>query len=356
MILQSLDFFTHSSRMRAMQKKNIWEVPRRFVDQRFDVVALGLLQEHYALRQFSRGEVARLITAGAITLNTKLKQARHRVRLHDTIEIIEQALLVKDRTLIDYPDFMIPVIYEDDALLVIDKPAGIQVHPAGNVVEQPTVAHFIATHYPAMRHIGGNSMRPGIVHRLDRETSGALVVAKTEEALRELKKLFKNRWIEKTYLALVYGHMPAQSDVINKPLMQRSGERKRLVVESRMAPVAAAREAITSYRVIVRYQDFDLLMVMPKTGRTHQIRAHLASLGHPIVGDKLYAFKSMRRGKQLFAERHMLHAQRLQFEWFSKKYVFEAPLPQDFQTLLHRVDETRKASYDDEALTSLLLE
>jgi 23S rRNA-/tRNA-specific pseudouridylate synthase len=118
----------------------------------------------------------------------------------------------------------------------------------------------------------------------------------------------------------------------------------------------AAREALTLYRVMARYQDFDLLLVTPKTGRTHQIRAHLASLGNPIVGDKLYAFKPMQRGEKLFSARQMLHAYRLKFELFSKKYAFEAPLPVDFRSLLQSIDETREAGYDDEALKSLFSE
>jgi 23S rRNA pseudouridine1911/1915/1917 synthase len=218
-----------------------------------------------------------------------------------------------------------------------------------------TVAHWVITKYPEIRGVGENALRPGIVHRLDRETSGVLVIAKTNPAFRALKELFQTRTLQKTYIALVYGHMSELKGEINKPLIRHSGELKRFVVETQSAP-EGARQALTSYRVIARYREYDLLEVTPKTGRTHQIRVHLASLGHPIVGDKLYAFKSMRRGEKLFSERQMLHAYCLEFDLFSKKYVFEAPLPPDFRSVLRDIDETSDAGYDDEALKSLLLE
>lgn len=344
----------HVYAMETTEKKITLEIPRRFVDKRFDVAALALIQEKYGEIQLSRGALARLIKAGEITLNGAQTRANHQVDLHDMVAFFEKSLLAAPLELESRQDIRIPLLYEDDLLIAIDKPAGIQTHPAGNM-ERETVAHFIAAKYPALSLIGGNPLRPGIVHRLDRETSGVLVIAKTQPAFEELKKLFQTRVIEKTYVALAYGHMPALEGAIDKPLMQRSGELKRVVVETQSAPVAA-REALTLYRVMARYQDFDLLLVTPKTGRTHQIRAHLASLGNPIVGDKLYAFKPMQRGEKLFSARQMLHAYRLKFELFSKKYAFEAPLPEDFCSLLQSIDETREAGYDDEALKSLFSE
>lgn len=332
-------------------KKIILEVPRQLVDKRLDAATLALIRKKYSENKLSRGDIISLIKAGKITLNNTQTKASHPVSLHDKIEIFESDLSVSSPKL-EPRDVTIPILYEDDFLIVIDKPAGVQTHPAGNTTRD-TVAHFIVSKYPKLQNVGENLLRPGIVHRLDRETSGILVVAKTEEAFEELKKLFQNRKIEKTYIALVYGHTPKLEGVIDKPLARQKGKLKRAVAKTEQA-LTKAHEALTMYRVITRYKDFDLILAKPKTGRTHQIRAHFASLGHPIVGDKLYAFKNIRREKKLFPSRQMLHAYSLQFELFGKKYVFQAPLPEDFRSLLSGIDETRNASYDDEALRSLL--
>ena len=339
--------------MKENNEKLVFEIPRRLVDRRLDVAIFDLLQKKIPEGDFSRGGVARLIRSGRIRLNGKEVKADHKADLHDQIEIFTEDLLSISPALEPAPDMKIPVLYEDEAVVVINKPAGMQVHPAGHTDRQ-TVAHWVITQYPEIRGMGENALRPGIVHRLDRETSGALLIAKTQPAFIGLKELFQSRAIEKTYIALVYGHMPELAGKIDKPLLQRSGELKRFVVETKVFP-EAARRALTLYRVIARYPEFDLLEVTPKTGRTHQIRVHLASLGCPVVGDKLYAFKPMRRGEKLFSARQMLHAHRLRFEFFSHHYDCRAPLPKDFQDILQGVDETREASYDDEALKSLLL-
>ncbi|MEK9151212.1 MAG: RluA family pseudouridine synthase [Patescibacteria group bacterium] len=339
--------------MPPIDEKMKLEVPRRLVDRRLDVATLDLLRTKFPENDFSRGGIARLIQAGRILLNDALAGADALVKLHDRVEVFSSDLAtVVPELRPGESGIDIPVVYEDDAIVAVHKPAGIQVHPAG-IRDAGTVAHWVVARYPEARGVGEDVLRPGIVHRLDRETSGILVIAKTAPAFEALKKLFQNRDIEKKYIALVYGNMPALQGEINKPLMQRSGQLKRFVVETQAVP-EAAREALTLYRVLARYQEFDLLEVTPKTGRTHQIRAHLASLGHPIVGDKLYAFKPMRRGEKLFSARQMLHAHSLRFRLFSKKHAFEAPLPQDFRVVLRSIDETREAGYDDEALKSLL--
>jgi 23S rRNA pseudouridine1911/1915/1917 synthase len=338
--------------MKKLNGKLVLEVPRRLVDKRLDVAAFDLLQKKFPENDFSRGSVARLIKSGRIHLNDTEAKADREVDLHDQIEIFAEDLSAILPELKPDADMKIPILYEDEILVVIDKPSDLQVHPAGNA-ERKTIAHWVVANYPEIRGVGENALRPGMVHRLDRETSGVLLIAKTKPAFMALKELFQNRGIEKTYIVLVYGHMPELSGKIDKPLMQRSGELKRFVVETQHIP-EAARNAVTFYRVIARYQDFDLLEVTPKTGRTHQIRVHVASLGCPVVGDKLYAFKPMRRGEKLFSARQMLHAHRLGFDLFSKSYAVESPLPEDFWSILRDIDETREASYDDEALKSLL--
>lgn len=322
--------------MKKANKKLVLEIPRRLVDKRLDVAVFDLLQKKIPENNFSRGQVTRLIKSGRILLNGTEVKADYEVNLHDQAEVFVEDLTVASPELKPQSGIEIPVLYEDEALIAINKPNNLQMHPAGNA-DMRTVAHWVITKHPEIRGVGENVLRPGIVHRLDRETSGVLAIAKTQLAFVALKGLFQSRAIEKTYIALVYGHMPALTGRIDKPLMQRSGELKRFAVETKHIP-EAARLATTFYRVLARYQDFDLLEVTPKTGRTHQIRVHLASLGCPVVGDKLYAFKPMRRGEKLFSTRQMLHAYRLCFELFSKSYAFEAPLPEDFQSVLRDID------------------
>ncbi|OGI15106.1 MAG: hypothetical protein A3E38_00610 [Candidatus Moranbacteria bacterium RIFCSPHIGHO2_12_FULL_54_9] len=340
--------------METSEKKLVFEIKRRLIDKRFDAAAFDLLQDKFPENDLSRGMITRLIDAGRVTLNGRAARSSRLVDLHDTVEVFETDLAIPAPELDAGREIAIPIVYEDEQLVAINKPAGIQAHPAGRT-DRATVAHWIVNRYPALRVIGEDALRPGIVHRLDRETSGALLIAKTTPAFEELKQLFQNRAIAKTYIALVYGHMPEREGIVERPLMQRPGELKRFVVETQNIP-EAARPAITAYRVIARYRDFDLLAVTPKTGRTHQIRVHLAFLGCPVVGDKLYAFKPARRGEKLFSARQLLHAYRLTFDLFEKKYAIEAPLPDDFRTLLLDIDETKEAGYDDEALKSLLTE
>jgi 23S rRNA pseudouridine1911/1915/1917 synthase len=234
------------------------------------------------------------------------------------------------------------IVYEDADILVIDKPAGMVAHPAPG---HPggTLVNAVLHHCPEIEGVGGER-RPGIVHRLDRETSGLIVVAKNDRAHRALQAQFKNRTVYKEYLALVEGKVePAQGRIV-APIGRHPTARQRqaiLLPDSR-AGTSAGREAITEYEVIAAYSaavqgsnavgNFSLVRVVLRTGRTHQIRVHFAWIKHPVVGDTLYGYRKQR----LALGRHFLHAQRLRFHLpgSDQEVDFTSPLPDELQSLL----------------------
>ncbi len=227
----------------------------------------------------------------------------------------------------------IPILYEDEDFLVIDKPSGLLVHSDGKVKE-PTLADWLIEKYPNIRGVGepwtspsGETIyRPGIVHRLDRDTSGVLVVAKTENAFTHLKKQFQERLAKKTYRAFVYGVVKNDTGIIDKPIGRSASDFRKW--SSEFGARGELREAVTEYKVLERGKEATYLEIYPKTGRTHQIRVHVKSIGHPIVCDKLYAPKQMCL---LGFSRTALHAFSLEIMSPSGKPLrFEAPLPEDF--------------------------
>ena len=222
-------------------------------------------------------------------------------------------------------DVPLSIVFEDEHLIVIDKPAGMTVHPApGN--EHHTLANAVLAHAPDIEGIGGE-LRPGIVHRLDKDTSGLIVVAKNERAHAHLSDQFKSRGVSKVYLALVAGHpSPPEAD-IDAPIGRHPHDRQR------MAIVSKGRSAITRYRVVASYKRSTLVEARPRTGRTHQIRVHLASVGHQVVGDTTYG----RPAEGL--SRQFLHAFRLAFEHpaTGETVRFTAELPADLRSYLDRL-------------------
>ncbi len=224
------------------------------------------------------------------------------------------------------------VIFENKDFLVIDKPAGLMVHGVrikssrrvdeGRVPE-PTLADWLVARYPAIKNVGDDpALRPGIVHRLDKATSGVMIIAKTQTSFEHLKKLFQEHRMQKTYIALVHGHPKKEKGTIDAPIGIKSGSLKRSIHSLKMA-----KPAITEYSVMKTFPHTALLSVHPKTGRTHQIRVHLASIGTPIMGDPLYGGKH----REDHAHRLMLHAAALEFsDGDGHHFVFEAPLPRDF--------------------------
>jgi 23S rRNA pseudouridine1911/1915/1917 synthase len=222
------------------------------------------------------------------------------------------------------------VVYEDDDLLVVDKPAGMVVHPAYGHREG-TLVNALLARYPGLAV--GDAGRPGIVHRLDRDTSGLIVVAKTEIALKHLRRQFKSRGVQKTYLALVHGRPPTSEGIIEAPVGRDPRQRKR------MAVVPGGRAARTRYRLLEELGNYALLAVWLETGRTHQIRVHLAWLGVPVAGDKVYGGGRGVRLTQrdMGLDRQFLHAWRLSFEHPGGKgrVELEAPLPSDLQGALN---------------------
>lgn len=226
------------------------------------------------------------------------------------------------------------VIYENGNFLAINKPAGLMVH-AVKIAEgkkrdretEPTLVDWLIKKYPQIKVVGDDPVvRPGIVHRLDKDTSGIMVIAKTQEYFAYLKSLFQKHEIKKTYLAVVRGVPKNREGIIDAPIGITSGSLKRSVRSKKMA-----KEAVTEYRILRAWESGALLRVNPKTGRTHQIRVHLASIGHPIVGDKLYgARKSLQRD---VTSRLMLHAVDIEFRDKDGSRIHlstEAPFAKDF--------------------------
>ena len=231
------------------------------------------------------------------------------------------------------------IIYEDDRLIVVDKPAGITVWkdpspPTGESGQEDTVASLLLGQFPELESLG-EERRYGIVHRLDKDTSGILLTAKTKEAFDQLQEQFAAREVEKRYICLVEGILKEESGIIHTLLGRSPADRRKQRAYPLKDVGAGKREAITEWKVLKRLEDYTLLEVTPKTGRKHQIRAHMASLGYPISGDKLYGFKNQRVPEGL--ERHFLHASFLKIE----EKEFASPLPEDLQNVLEKLPKLK---------------
>jgi len=229
----------------------------------------------------------------------------------------------------------IKIIYEDNDILVVDKPAGIVVFPEGESLKsgEKTLIDELIEKHPELKN-AGDSPRYGVAHRLDKDTSGVLLVAKSTEALIFLQKQFKNREVEKKYVCLVEGEIKADKGEI-KTLIARSpkdGRKQKVYLENEPHP-ESAREAITEYKVLEDFKDYTLLEVEIKTGRRHQIRCHFSYLQHPIAGDKLYSFKNSKSPKGL--TRQFLHAQKLKIQLSNgNTEEFISELPEDLKNIL----------------------
>jgi 23S rRNA pseudouridine1911/1915/1917 synthase len=273
----------------------------------------------HQLGELSRTRIQKLIADGYITVNDQVAKAGLKLNIGDRLRVIIPPVPPSRLTPEAIP---LNIIYEDDDLLVIDKPAGLTVHPAPGHLSH-TLVNALLSHFPHLADIS-DSLRPGIVHRLDKDTSGVMLVAKNSVAQADLVEQFKTRSVAKAYLVLVKGHLTPEDGAIEAPIGRDPGNRKR------MAVVASGREARTEYRVIRYIADYTLLEVRPETGRTHQIRVHFSAIGYPVVGDKVYGVKSA------YLSRQFIHASRLGFKLPSTgEYVeFKSELPPDLAQAL----------------------
>lgn len=227
---------------------------------------------------------------------------------------------------------MIKIIADEPEFLVIEKPAGLLVHPAPGKTER-TLVDELLEQYPELKGIGDSAERPGLVHRLDRDVSGLMAVAKTQPMFLEFKRQFKNREVKKEYVALVHGVLTAnqEHDIIEKPIGRSHTGRGRMAAYSQTQ--RDSREAKTEYWVIKRLRHHTLLRVQIHTGRSHQIRVHLFALGYPVVGDKVYQQKRIKPAK---IERLFLHACKLGFKDLEKEHhEYESPMPEELNNFLN---------------------
>lgn len=287
----------------------------------------------------TRGEIIRMIKGGEINVNGKNSKPSYLLKEGDEVSVPSLRLSPGGREgfIIPNPDIKIEIIYQDENIIVVDKPAGLKVHPSG-FAEKDTLVNFLVAKFPEMEKIGDGSLcselRPGIVHRLDQDTSGVMVVARNQKSFDELKKLFQERKVLKKYAALVHGKLEAKKGVIEKSLAKSTNYKKQVIAGQKTK--TKVRAAVTEYEVIQEYKDYSLVEAVPKTGRTHQIRIHLFSLGNPVVGDDLYALKKFAKTKK--NNRHLLHARQLEFKLGTKKYSFQSELPEDFSQILSSLD------------------
>lgn len=274
--------------------------------------------------ELSRSFLQTLIIDGNIRVNQSVRKANYAIKAGDTVSL-EIPAPAPSSTLAE--DIPLDILYEDDALIVVNKPAGMVVHPAAGHATG-TLVNAVLGHDPEI--VTGNQERAGIVHRLDRDTSGVMLVAKTDAAMHDLQRQFADRQVHKTYLALVNGIVKTPQGKIDAPLGRDPHDRKRTAISS--APTA--REAVTVFYVLAHSDKYTLVQIEPETGRTHQIRVHMAFIKHPVVGDELYNKKK----NDLGLTRQFLHAWRITFTHpvTRASMTFTAPLPPDLTETLAR--------------------
>lgn len=277
--------------------------------------------------KLSRSMIQKLIEDGEILVNGQTKKISYKVHTGDEIEI---NIPEPKETNIKPQNIPVEVIYEDNDIIVVNKPKGMVVHPANGNPDGTLVNAILALCKDNLSGIGGE-IRPGIVHRLDKDTSGLLIIAKNDLAHKNISEQIKNRQVKKIYIALVKGNVAEDEATIDMPIGRSTKDRKKMAVRK------DGKTAITHFKVLKRYNKYTLLEIKIDTGRTHQIRVHMAEIGHPVVGDMVYS-----SGKNEFGiEGQMLHAKSLDFRHpvTGKEMHLEADVPQYFVDVLNKLKE-----------------
>ena len=274
--------------------------------------------------EITRSQLKNLINDGHVTVNGQPVKPKYKVQAGDKISLVKPEPQSLELTPENIP---LDIVYEDDDVIVVNKPQGMVVHPAPGHPNH-TLVNALLYHSP-LSTING-TFRPGIVHRIDKDTSGLLMVAKNDLAHQSLAEQLRNKTNKREYLALVYGQIKEDEGTIDAPLGRNPQDRKKQAV------VKSGRHAVTHFKVMKRYDNFTLVKCILETGRTHQIRVHMKYIGHPLVGDPLYGPR-----KVIGKDGQFLHAALLGFKHprTSKELVFEAPLPENFQKMLDKLDK-----------------
>lgn len=282
--------------------------------------------------ELSRSAWQKKIKAGEVCLNGKPVPAHHAIKTGETFLLrFPQKKTTSNSTL------TLNIVFEDEQYAVLEKPAGLTVHP-GSGTHGDTLVQALEAHFKKNLSTQSDADRPGIVHRLDKDTSGLLVIAKTNAAHRHLAKQFEARTIEKEYVTLVEGHLFPDQGSIEAPLKRNPHQREKMMAQS--GP--GSRYALTHYEVLERFdQPFkaSLLNIRIATGRTHQIRVHFKAIGHPVLGDKTYGHEALPKAQKIGLERQFLHARRLGFTspTTQKTVHYESPLPEELQRTLEQL-------------------
>lgn len=308
---------------RKRKKLNKEIVEEKYKNERLDKVVCQICPE------ISRAMAQKQIEENQIKVNGKQERASYKIKIGDILEIVPIEMKEID---IQAEEIPLDVLYEDNDIIVVNKEKGMVVHPANGNLEHTLVNALMAKCKDSLSGIGGE-IRPGIVHRLDKDTSGIIVVAKNDKAHINLSEQLKNHEMKKTYIALVRGNVEEEEATINMPIGRSKKDRKKMDVDKN------GKNAITHFKVLKRYEEYTLLEVKIETGRTHQIRVHLSHIGHPIIGDIIYS-----NGKNPFGVvGQMLHAYQLEFMHpiSKEKMKIEAPIPKYFEGILKELSKNQ---------------
>lgn len=281
---------------------------------------------------YSRGEIIKKIKSGQILVNDKVVKPSYVLEEGDVLTTESLSHEKQEEKLQENDQIPLEILFENEDFIVLNKQAGIQVHPSANE-KNNTLCNALVAKYPEIKNVHDDSegayLRPGIVHRLDKDTSGVMVAARNLKSFDALKEKFKSRDIEKKYIAVCEGLFKDKMGKIEKAIARSGNYRKQVIARQNTKTIV--RAAVTEYSVKKEIGSYSLVDVFPKTGRMHQIRIHLASIGHPIVGDTVYGKKIQEN-----SIRQLLHAEQIKFELFGKQYDFIVPLPKDFEDFLSK--------------------